>query len=58
MQWKKKKSHCHRCNVTSISNVCEAALVSLFWAASGLNELLEMYFQFPFILIGKSTTAF
>ena len=53
-----KKGHCHRRSLTSVSNVCEAAPISLFWAASRLNELLEMYFQFPFILIGKSTMAF
>ena len=32
--------------------------ISLFWALSRLNELLEMRFEFLFILIGKSTMAF
>ena len=44
----------HRRNLTSVSNVCEAAPISLFWAPNGLNELPE----FPFNLIGKSTMAF
>ena len=43
----------HRRNLASVSNVCEAASRSLFWA-NGLNELPE----FPFNLIGKSTMAF
>ena len=45
-------------NSTSVSNVCKAAPRSLFWASNGLNELLEVGFEFPFILIGKSTIAF
>ena len=44
----------HRRNLNSVSNVCEAAPISLFWAPNGLNELPE----FPFNLIGKSTMAF
>ena len=40
------------------SNVCEAVPGSLFWAPNGLNELLEVRFEFPFILIKKSTMAF
>ena len=44
-----------RRNVTPVSNVYEAALISLFWPPTGLNELLEMRFEFPFNLIGKST---
>ena len=35
-----------------------ASPISLFWAAHGLNELLEMRFEFPFNLIGKSTMVF
>ena len=45
-------------NLTSVSNVCEAVPSSLFWAPNGLNELPEVRFEFPFILIGKSTMAF
>ena len=45
-------------NFTSVSNVCEAVPSSLFWAPNGLNELPEVRFEFPFILIGKSTMAF
>ena len=43
-----------------ISNVCEVALRSLFWAPSSLNELLEVCFKFPFNLIpfGILTMAF
>ena len=44
-----------RRNLTSVSSVCEAAPISLFWAPNGLNELPEVRFEFPFILIGKST---
>ena len=40
------------------SNVCEAVPGSFFRAPNGLNELLEVRFEFPFILINKSTTAF
>ena len=39
--------------LNSVSDVCEAAQLSLFWAPNGLNELPEMRFEFPFILIGK-----
>ena len=37
---------------TLISTVCEAAQRSLFWTPSGLNELPEVRFEFPFNLIG------
>ena len=47
-----------RRNLTLVSNVCKAAPKSLFWAPNGLNELLDMRFEFPFNLIGKSTMAF
>ena len=47
-----------RCHLTSVSGVCEAAPISLFWAPNGLNELPEVHFEFPFILIGKSTMTF
>ena len=49
---------CRRRNLTTVSNVCEAAPISLFWAPDALNELPEVRFEFPFILIGKSTIAF
>ena len=49
---------CHRCNLTSVNNVCKAGWRSLFWAPNGFSKLSEMHFQFPFILIGRSTMAF
>ena len=49
--------HC-RSNLTPISNICEAVPKSLFRAPNRLNELPQMSFEFPFILIGKSTMAF
>ena len=45
-------------NLTPVSNVCKAALISLFRALNSLSELSEMRFKFPFNLIGKSTMAF
>ena len=48
----------HRCNLTLVSNICEAALRSLFCAPNRLNELLEGGFELPFNLIGKSTKPF
>ena len=47
-----------RCNQTPVSNICEAVPISLTWVPYGLNKLLEMHFEFPFNLVGKSTTAF
>ena len=41
-----------------VSNACEAELKSLFLALDGFNQLPEVCFKFPFILISKSTTAF
>ena len=41
---------CRR-NLNSVSNVCDAALISLFRPPNGLNE-------FPFILIDQSAMAF
>ena len=38
--------------LTIPSNVCEAASISLFLAPSGLNELPEVRFVSPFIVIG------
>ena len=48
----------HRHHITVVSNICKAALTSLLWAPDRLNKLLEVYFEFPVILIGKSTIAF
>ena len=48
---------CHRCNVTLISNLCEAVPRSLFRASNKLNKLLDVGFKIPFNLIGKSTMA-
>ena len=45
-----------RHNLTSISNICIAVPISLLWVLTGLNESLEEHFEFPFTLIGKSTT--
>jgi len=47
-----------RRNLTSVSDVCEAAPMSLLWAPNGLNELPEVHFELPYILIGKSTMTF
>ena len=47
----------HRRILTPVSNVCKASPKSLFWAPKGLNELLEVRFEFPFILISKSTMS-
>ena len=47
-----------RQNPTPISNIREAAPRSLFWDPNGLNKFLEVCFEFPFILIGKSTMTF
>ena len=45
-------------NLTSVCNVWEAVPRSLFWAPNGFNELPEVRFKFPFILIGKLAMAF
>ena len=47
---------CRR-NLTSVSNVCEAAPISMFRAPNGLNELPEVRVEFPFILIDQSAMA-
>ena len=47
-----------RLDQSPVSDVCEAALMSLFWAPNGLNELPEIRFEFPFKLIGELTIAF
>ena len=41
-----------------VSNVCEAASISLFWAPNGFNELPEVSLEFPFNLICISTLPF
>ena len=51
-QWSLACVTCHRCYLTPISNVCEAAHISLFWAPNRLKELPEMCFEFRFNLIG------
>ena len=43
---------------STLSNVCEAAPIFLFCAPNGPNELLEVRFEFSFVLIGKSTMVF
>ena len=43
--------------LTAVSNVYEAAPISLFWAHNRFNELPEMRFEFPSNLIGKLTMA-
>ena len=45
-----------RSNLTPVSNVCKAALISLFRALNGHSELPEMRFKFPFKLIGFAAT--
>ena len=47
-----------RQNLTPISNIREVAPRSLFWDPNGLNKFLEVCFEFPFSLIGKSIMAF
>ena len=44
--------------LTSVSNACEAAAISLFWAPKDFNELPEVRLEFPFKLIGISTVPF
>ena len=52
------------CNLTLVSNVCEAVPISLFWAPNRPNQILhkllhcKMRFEFPINLIGKLTMAF
>ena len=45
-------------NLALLSNVCEAAPISLFWAPNGVNELPEMRFAFPLVLTGQWAMAF
>ena len=48
---------CRR-DLITVSDVCEPAARSLFWAPNRFNELTEVRFNFPSILIAKSTMAF
>ena len=57
-QWSLACVTCPRCYLTRISNICEAAHISLFWAPNRLNELPEMHFEICFKLIGELTVAF
>ena len=45
-------------NLTLVSNVCEAAPRSLFSTPNGLKESPGVCFEFPFLLISKSTMDF
>ena len=47
-----------RRNLTPVSNVFEAAPISLFWAPQRTQGIAGNTFEFPFNLIGKSTMAF
>ena len=40
-------SLCRRRNLIPVSNVCESAPISLFWAPNGLNKLPVVRFKFP-----------
>ena len=46
------------CNLTPVSDIYEAVPTSFFWAPNRHNKLLEIRFEFPFNLIGKSTMIF
>ena len=48
---------CRR-NLNTVSNVCEATPISLFWASKGLTGLPEMRDEFPSNLIAILTMAF
>ena len=45
-------------SLTLVSNLYKAGPISLFLALNAPNELPEVHFKFPFILIGKSIMAF
>lgn len=45
-------------NLALLSNIYEAAPISLFWAPNGVNELPEMRFAFPLVLTGQWSMAF
>ena len=57
MQYLKDGNLCRRHNLTSVTNVYEAAPIALF-SENLLSELPEKHFKFPFIFIGKWTMAF
>ena len=48
----------HKPNLTSVSNVCEAAPISLLWLPRDSMNYRKNVFEIPFILFGKSTMAF
>ena len=47
-------SLCCRCILTLVSNICKAALISLFWAP--VQSMNYWHFEFPLNMIGKWTT--
>ena len=47
-----------RRNISPVTNICEAAPISVFWVPNGVNELPEMRSKFSSDLIGKLTMAF
>ena len=49
-------SLCSRFILTLASNICEEALISLFWAPTYSTNY--RHFEFPFNMIGKWTMAF
>ena len=44
--------------LTRVSDVCEAVLMTLFWAPNGPNKLPEMRLDFPSNLIGQLNSGF
>ena len=52
--WQGKLSLRRRHNLTLASNVCEVALRSMFCAPNGLDKLMEVRFEFPFILFDSN----
>ena len=48
----------HRRSLSSVSDVCEAATISLFVVRNGLNELLELLFKFSFNPISQLNSGF
>ena len=51
-------SLCRRHNLSLDNNIGKAVPRYIFWAPNSLDELLEVRFKFPFVLIGKSAMAF
>ena len=48
----------HGRSLTSVSDVCKAATLSLFLVPNGLNELLEVLFEFSFDLMSQLNSGF